>query len=54
MSWLVDTSVWSLALRLDVSSPKPEVQALRNALQGASIVEPDRKAVMAEDGACKP
>ena len=38
MSWLVDTSVWSLALRRDVSSPEPAVQALRNALQGAAIV----------------
>ncbi|MBU6502001.1 MAG: PIN domain-containing protein [Burkholderiales bacterium] len=38
MSLLVDTSVWSLALRRDVSQPAPEVAALRNALQGADQV----------------
>ena len=38
MTLLVDTSVWSLALRRDVSSPEPQVQALRSALQGEAIV----------------
>ncbi len=38
MTLLVDTSVWSLALRRDASSPEPQVQALRNALSGDAIV----------------
>lgn len=38
MTLLVDTSVWSLALRRDASSPEPQVQALRSALQGEAIV----------------
>jgi predicted nucleic acid-binding protein len=33
MSLLVDTSVWSLALRRDVMQPGPEVAALRAALE---------------------
>jgi predicted nucleic acid-binding protein len=35
---LVDTSVWSLALRRDVEVEAPEVQALREALDGAEVV----------------
>lgn len=38
MSWLVDTSVWSLALRRDVEQAAPEVEALREALLGAEPV----------------
>ena len=38
MSLLVDTSVWSLALRRDVSQSEPEVAALQDALQGADQV----------------
>jgi predicted nucleic acid-binding protein len=35
---LVDTSVWSLALRRDVESSEPEVRQLKEALLGADIV----------------
>ncbi|MEO7243940.1 MAG: PIN domain-containing protein [Rubrivivax sp.] len=35
---LVDTSVWSLALRRDVEQTAPEVQALRHALLGTDQV----------------
>jgi predicted nucleic acid-binding protein len=35
---LVDTSVWSLALRRDGPTAAPEVQALSDALLGADIV----------------
>lgn len=38
MSLLVDTSVWSLALRRDVEVVVPEVAALREALLGAQPV----------------
>ena len=38
MSLLVDTSVWSLALRRDAAQTQPEVAALRTALQGADQV----------------
>lgn len=38
MSFLVDTSVWSLALRRDQEQLVPEVLALREALLGASQV----------------
>ena len=38
MSLLVDTSVWSLALRRDVQPTAPEVAALRAALLGADQV----------------
>ena len=38
MSLLVDTSVWSLALRRDAELQTPEVVALRNALLGADQV----------------
>ncbi|MFN9624495.1 MAG: hypothetical protein ACK587_16940 [Cyanobacteriota bacterium] len=38
MSLLVDTSVWSLALRRDAPQPGPEVEALRQALLGADQV----------------
>ena len=38
MSLLVDTSVWSLALRRDAPPDVPEVRALRDALAGADIV----------------
>ena len=38
MSLLVDTSVWSLALRRDVEQSAPEVLALRHALLGADQV----------------
>jgi predicted nucleic acid-binding protein len=34
MPLLVDTSVWSLALRRDADATEPEVQALKNALEG--------------------
>ena len=32
MTFLVDTSVWSLALRRDIESSAPEVRALHDAL----------------------
>jgi predicted nucleic acid-binding protein len=35
---LVDTSVWSLALRRDGSAAEPEVQLLKDALMGADVV----------------
>ena len=35
---LVDTSVWSLALRRDTTASSPQVRALRDALEGADIV----------------
>jgi predicted nucleic acid-binding protein len=35
---LVDTSVWSLALRRDAQSQEPEVQALIEALGGSDVV----------------
>jgi predicted nucleic acid-binding protein len=38
VSLLVDTSVWSLALRRDVPDAVPEVQTLRQALLGADQV----------------
>lgn len=38
MSLLVDTSVWSLALRRDARTKLPEVDALRAALVGADQV----------------
>ena len=38
MTLLVDTSVWSLALRRDVASSEPEVRYLRDALLGAEDV----------------
>lgn len=38
MSLLVDTSVWSLALRRDAKHTEPEVVAVRNALEGADPV----------------
>ncbi|MGI9025937.1 MAG: type II toxin-antitoxin system VapC family toxin [Burkholderiaceae bacterium] len=38
MTLLVDTSVWSLAFRRDRDSDAPQVQALRDALQGSEIV----------------
>jgi predicted nucleic acid-binding protein len=39
MSFLVDTSVWSLAFRRDAEQKQPEVIALRNALeQGENVV----------------
>lgn len=38
MTYLVDTSVWSLALRRDVESSAPEVGMLRGALLGAAQV----------------
>ncbi len=38
MSLLVDTSVWSLALRRDVEQSAPEVVALRHALLGTDQV----------------
>ena len=38
MTLLVDTSVWSLALRRDASAAEPEVQALKDALLGADVV----------------
>lgn len=38
MTLLVDTSVWSLALRRDTTVSSPQVRALRDALEGAEIV----------------
>ena len=38
MSMLVDTSVWSLALRRDTEQSEPQVVALRDALMGADQV----------------
>ena len=38
MTLLVDTSVWSLALRRDASASEPEVQLLKDALMGADLV----------------
>ena len=38
MNLLVDTSVWSLALRRDGTATAPEVQLLREALAGADTV----------------
>lgn len=38
MTLLVDTSVWSLALRRDVEASEPEVQALKDALLGSDTV----------------
>ena len=38
MTLLVDTSVWSLALRRDAASAEPEVQHLKEALLGADVV----------------
>ncbi len=35
---LVDTSVWSLALRRDAPSPEPEVAVLKEALAGSEVV----------------
>jgi predicted nucleic acid-binding protein len=37
VSLLVDTSVWSLALRHDASAGEPEVQALVDALTGSEV-----------------
>lgn len=38
MTLLVDTSVWSLALRRDASIAEPEVLQLKDALMGADVV----------------
>jgi len=38
MTLLVDTSVWSLALRRDGTAGAPEVRALHHALEGADAV----------------
>lgn len=38
MTLLVDTSVWSLALRRDAASAEPEVLHLKEALLGADVV----------------
>jgi predicted nucleic acid-binding protein len=38
MPLLVDTSVWSLALRRDAAATEPEVQALKEALEGDDVV----------------
>lgn len=38
MALLVDTSVWSLALRRDTPPGVPEVEALRRVLAGADLV----------------
>jgi predicted nucleic acid-binding protein len=35
---LVDTSVWSLAFRRDATTPSPEVDALKSALEGGDSV----------------
>lgn len=38
MTLLVDTSVWSLALRRDIEAPDPEVHELKEALFGSDVV----------------
>lgn len=38
MTVLVDTSVWSLALRRDTVTSEPEVQYLKEALTGSDVV----------------
>ncbi len=38
MSLLVDTSVWSMALRRDAPADLPEVRALENALESGELV----------------
>ena len=38
MTLLVDTSVWSLALRRDAEATEPEVQYLKDALLGSEVV----------------
>lgn len=38
MTLLVDTSVWSLALRRDAPTAQPEVRALGDALAGAEMI----------------
>lgn len=38
MTLLVDTSVWSLALRRDVEATEPEVRHLEDALLGSQVV----------------
>jgi predicted nucleic acid-binding protein len=38
MTLLVDTSVWSLALRRDGAVTTPEVAALREAIEGSDVV----------------
>ncbi|HMN80906.1 MAG TPA: PIN domain-containing protein [Burkholderiaceae bacterium] len=38
MTFLVDTSVWSLALRRDAEAAEPEVHQLRDALFGSDLV----------------
>lgn len=38
MTLLVDTSVWSLALRRDVNATEPEVDALKVALAGSDVI----------------
>ena len=38
MTFLVDTSVWSLALRRDGDPSQPEVRALEDALLGDDVV----------------
>ena len=38
MTLLVDTSVWSLALRRDTEATEPEVEQLKEALLGAEVV----------------
>ncbi len=38
MTLLVDTSVWSLALRRNAPATEPEVVALKSALAGADVV----------------
>jgi len=38
MTLLIDTSVWSLALRRDAEATGPEVQELKDALYGAEVV----------------
>jgi predicted nucleic acid-binding protein len=38
MTLLVDTSVWSLALRRDAQAAEPQVQQLKKALLGSEII----------------
>lgn len=38
MTLLVDTNVWSLALRRDIAASEPEVRRLKDALLGSEVV----------------
>lgn len=38
MNWLIDTCVWSLALRRTIQPHSPEMQAFHEALMGEGLV----------------